>query len=65
LFRKISRFQKSLYLLANNNDSLTSIAHHCGYFDQSHFIKDFKEFTGTTPSEFHLESSTELIALLK
>jgi AraC-like DNA-binding protein len=65
LFRKINRFQKSLYLVANNNNSLTSIAHHCGYFDQSHFIKDFKEFTGTTPSAFHVESSTELLALLK
>ena len=65
LFRKINRFQKSLYLVANNNNSLTSIAHHCGYFDQSHFIKDFKEFTGTTPSDFHIESSTELLALLK
>jgi len=65
LFRKINRFQKSLYLLVNNNDSLTSIAHHCGYFDQSHFIKDFKEFTGSTPSGFQPESSTELIALLK
>ena len=65
LFRKINRFQKSLYLVANSNNSFTSIAHHCGYFDQSHFIKDFKEFTGTTPSDFHLESSTELLALLK
>jgi len=65
LFRKINRFLKSLYLMAKNSNSLTSIAHHCGYFDQSHFIKDFKEFTGTAPSDFHLESSTELLALLK
>jgi AraC-like DNA-binding protein len=65
LFRKINRFQKSLHLIANNNNSLTSIAHQCGYFDQSHFIKDFKEFTGSLPSDFHLESSTELLALLK
>ena len=65
LFRKISRFQKSLFLVANNNSSLTSIAHHCGYFDQSHFIKDFKKFTGTLPSDFQPESSTELLAYLK
>lgn len=65
LFRKINRFRKSLYLVADNHSSLTSIAHHCGYFDQSHFIKDFKEFTGTVPSDFHPESSTELLALLK
>jgi AraC-like DNA-binding protein len=28
----------------------TDIAHSCGYFDQMHFIKDFKQFTGTTPT---------------
>jgi AraC-like DNA-binding protein len=65
LYRKISRFQKSLYLVADKNSSLTSIAHDCGYFDQSHFIKDFKKFTGTTPSDFQPESSTELLAYLK
>jgi AraC-like DNA-binding protein len=24
----------------------------CGYFDQPHFIKEFKQFSGATPSEF-------------
>jgi AraC-like DNA-binding protein len=29
--------------------SLTSIAHRAGYFDQSHFIHEFKRVTGTAP----------------
>ncbi|MGS2738584.1 helix-turn-helix domain-containing protein [Sinomicrobium sp. M5D2P17] len=32
--------------------NLTSIAYTSGYFDQAHFIKDFRRFTGTTPTIF-------------
>lgn len=65
LFSKIARFQKSLHLVAGSNLSLTTIAYKCGYFDQSHFIKDFKFFTGSAPSRFSPESSTDLFAALK
>jgi AraC-like DNA-binding protein len=33
--------------------SLTSLAHENGYFDQVHFIKDFREFTGMSPGQFY------------
>lgn len=36
--------------------SLTEAAHEAGYFDQSHFIKDFRLFTGKTPTEFFKSS---------
>ncbi len=32
--------------------SLTELAFDCGYFDQAHFIKDFKRFTGMTPGQY-------------
>jgi AraC-like DNA-binding protein len=64
LFSKIARFQKSIHLVAGKDLSLTTIAHQCGYFDQSHFIKDFKFFTGSTPSQFSPESSTDLFVAL-
>jgi AraC-like DNA-binding protein len=32
--------------------ALTSIAYEFGFFDQAHFIKEFRSFTGKTPSEF-------------
>jgi AraC-like DNA-binding protein len=31
---------------------LTASSYAAGYFDQSHFIKDFKQFTGQSPKEF-------------
>jgi AraC-like DNA-binding protein len=52
LVNKINRFQQSLRLMAKKNQSLTAVAYDCGYFDQSHFIRDFKSFTGTTPSAY-------------
>ena len=35
--------------------SWTEIAHRCGYFDQMHFIRDFKFFTGSVPSMLGVE----------
>jgi AraC-like DNA-binding protein len=35
-----------------NNKTLSQIALDAGYFDQSHFNRDFKTFTGQTPSDF-------------
>jgi AraC-like DNA-binding protein len=56
LFGKINRFQHSLSLINQKNNSLTNIAYESGYFDQSHFIREFKSFTGVTPSTYSPES---------
>lgn len=32
--------------------NLTSLAHDSGFYDQAHFIKEFKLFTGDTPEQF-------------
>ncbi|MHA3787199.1 helix-turn-helix domain-containing protein [Flavobacterium hauense] len=36
----------------SSNNSFTELGYAAGYFDQSHFIKDFKTFTGETPEQF-------------
>ena len=62
LYSKINRFQNSLRLVTKKEISLTSIAYDCGYFDQSHFIREFKSFTGFTPSAYALENSPVTLA---
>jgi AraC-like DNA-binding protein len=50
LYARICRFQASLGLLRQGKArSLTDIAYTLGYFDQSHFIRDFKLFSGASP----------------
>lgn len=51
---KIIRIQSTLKMLANKQfTSLTAIAYEGSYYDQAHFIKDFKEFTGVSPKMFY------------
>ena len=57
LYTKINRFQNSLKLMSKKDSSLTAIAYDCGYADQSHFIREFKSFTGLTPSGYSIENS--------
>jgi AraC-like DNA-binding protein len=52
-FARTVRFQEAeRHLMFHPGADLTALAHDCGYFDQAHFIKDFKRFTGKTPSEY-------------
>jgi AraC-like DNA-binding protein len=53
LFSRIIRFNTAIALKMNNPErSWTDIAHGCGYYDQMHFIKDFKLFSGITPTQY-------------
>ncbi len=50
-FASIVRFNTVLDNL-NETKSLTEICYENNFFDQAHFIKDFKQFTGDTPEHF-------------
>jgi len=47
----ILRLHYSLDLILNQNMSLLDIAMLCGYYDQSHFIKDIEKYTGISPEK--------------
>lgn len=56
---KVARLQATLKMLGQKKfTNLTEIAYENGYFDQAHFIKDFKEFTGINPKSFFTEGLT-------
>ncbi|WP_242929104.1 helix-turn-helix domain-containing protein [Pontibacter vulgaris] len=50
-FARLIRFSKAYRMRENFPElSWTHIAYECGYFDQMHFIRDFKQFAGVAPS---------------
>jgi AraC-like DNA-binding protein len=52
-FMKIIRFQNAIKIINTRKIAkLVDIALEEGYYDQSHFIRDFYEFTGINPSEY-------------
>ncbi len=61
LFARVLRFQRALALAGRAAaPSWTDIAHACGYFDQSHLIRDFGAFSGLTPTQY-LEQRSERV----
>lgn len=53
VFHRICRFNEILKRIGNKeNINWSQIAYEYDYADQSHFIKEFKEFSGFSPEEF-------------
>lgn len=51
-YRRRIKIERSLSLLKNSKASLTDIAYECGFSDQSHFIRVFKEVTSFLPHQY-------------
>ena len=47
---RLLKVNKAFNLIISNKTSMTEICYECGFFDQSHFISNFKRVYYTTPS---------------
>jgi AraC-like DNA-binding protein len=64
-FLRIVRFYRTLKGMLDKKEALTSIGLNEGYYDQAHFINDFKQFTGKAPGQFKLHEAAIAQLLLQ
>ncbi|MEK6410488.1 MAG: DUF6597 domain-containing transcriptional factor [Acidobacteriota bacterium] len=50
LLCRILRFQQVFHAVDQNSGNWAAVAAHCGYYDQSHLIRDFQQFAGAAPA---------------
>ena len=55
LYERIRRFQRALAEIGGL--PIAQVAAACGYYDQSHLVRDFRQFTGLTPSNWLADHS--------
>ena len=51
-FAQIIRFSYIFELVQQNNQSWSDLSYHAAYYDQSHFIRNFRNFTGENPGDY-------------
>lgn len=53
MFLKKTRFHHAIQMMVNKKDNkLADISFELGYYDQAHFVHDFKRFAGVSPTQY-------------
>lgn len=64
-YARIIRFNYIFQLIQQEDPAWTSITFDSGFYDQSHFIRNFKAFTGEDPSAYFFEAQNMANFFLK
>jgi AraC-like DNA-binding protein len=60
LLARMMRFRHASDLIDTAGGSLAELAAACGYYDQAHLDRDFRDFAGTTPTSYVAERVTSV-----
>ena len=61
---RITRVRAAAAMIRGTDEALTEVAHHHGYFDQAHFVRDFRSMVGVTPGVYRRQPRA-LVALFE
>ena len=59
-FARLVRFKSLINNYSKGDKSLTQVAYDFGYYDQSHFIQEFKSFSGYRPNTYFSGGANEI-----
>lgn len=52
-FQRVQRFNKVLQEVERRKEiNWSALSHDCGFYDQAHFIREFRKFSGFNPTDF-------------
>ena len=57
---RVGRFRRAVDLLSASRLPIAEVGAECGYYDQAHLDRDFREFAATTPTAYAAELYTRL-----
>ena len=61
VFARVARFRRALRAIESSTEvDWAALAASCEYFDQAHFIHDFRAFSGTSPSAYLRDRTANL-----
>jgi methylphosphotriester-DNA--protein-cysteine methyltransferase len=64
-YMRIIRFSHIFHAFTTGKDNWAQLGLEAGFYDQSHFIKNFKAFTGEDPSAYFFDDPTMANFFLK